>query len=84
MEQVDKFNKLTNKNTKITKLFEKDIFKIVTLRKFIIFNKVFIFDKLITFEKISSNIQKYNFHHINKIKDLYIHSILKLLLLTSI
>lgn len=65
-------------------LLKIDVFKIVTPKEFIISNKVSISNKFITSEKIPSNIQKYNFHLVNKIKDLYIYLILKLLLSSSI
>ena len=36
---IDKFNILTNRNIKITKLLKKNSSKVVILEKFIIFNK---------------------------------------------
>ena len=47
---INKFDVLTNKNIKIIRLFKKDIFKVVTFKKFVRYNKVVIF------EEISSNI----------------------------
>lgn len=65
-------------------LLKIDVFKIITSKKFVISNKVSISDKFITPEKIPSNTQKYNSHLVNKIKDLYIYLILKLLSPSSI
>lgn len=58
----------------ITKLFKKDIFKVVIL------NKISNHNKFITLKKISNNAQNHNSYLINKIKNLYVYSILKLLL----
>lgn len=69
---------------KITGLFEKNVFKFITFKEFIILNKVFISDKLVTLNKILSNTQKYKSRLIKKIKDLCIYLILKLLSLPGI
>lgn len=39
-EQVNKFDILTNKNTEIIKLFEKNVSKVISLKKFVISNEV--------------------------------------------
>lgn len=37
---------MTNKNTEIIRLFKKNIFKIITSKKFDTFNKIFISEKI--------------------------------------
>lgn len=54
-KQVNKFDILTNKNIEITRLFKKDIFKIIIFKKFVTF------DKVVILEKIPSNTQKNDF-----------------------
>lgn len=51
-KQVDKLDTLINKNIEITRLFKKDISKVIIFKKFVTFNKVIIF------KKIPSNILK--------------------------
>lgn len=57
-KQVEKFDKLTGKNTKITILLRKDVFKVVSLNNLVTSNKITTPDKLITLRKIWSNAQK--------------------------
>lgn len=54
-KRVNKLDKLTGKNIKITRLIEKDIFKIVTLKEFVHPNKISTSNKLVILEKILSN-----------------------------
>lgn len=53
--QVEKFDKLTGKNTKITILLRKDDFKVVSLNNLVTSNKITTLDKLVAFRKIWSN-----------------------------
>lgn len=50
LEQVNKFDTLTDKNIEITRLLKRDICKIIIFKKFVTL------DKAVIFEKISNNI----------------------------